>query len=97
MITTTYFIVMTTLKGAYISNKEKNPLFTVICFGILAIVSFIGFVGGFSRMGMDYLVKDKMLTSSSGTIFMTIFWTVCSLINLYKFLKNRNMKEDCLY
>ena len=40
MITTTYFIVMTTLKGAYISNKEKNPLFTVICFGILAIVSF---------------------------------------------------------
>ena len=97
MITTSYFIVMTTLKGAYISNKEKNPLFTVICFGILAIVSFIGFVGGFSRMGMDYLVKDKMLTSSSGTIFMTIFWTVCSLINLYKFLKNRNMKEDCLY
>lgn len=97
MITTTYFIVMTTLKGAYISNKEKNPLFTVICFGILAIVSFIGFVGGFSRMGMDYLVKDKMLASSSGTIFMTIFWTVCSLINLYKFLKNRNMKEDCLY
>ena len=94
MITTTYFIVMTTLKGAYISNKEKNPLFTLICFGVLAIVSYIAFVGGFSRTGMDYLIKDKMLTSSSGTIFMSIFWTVCLIINLYKFIKNRDMKDE---
>ena len=94
MITTSYFIVMTTLKGAYISNKEKNPLFTLICFGVLAIVFYIAFVGGFSRTGMDYLIKDKMLTSSSGTIFMSIFWTVCLIINLYKFIKNRDMKDE---
>lgn len=94
MITTSYFIIMTTLKDAYISNKEKNPMMTVIYFGIIAIVSFIVFLGGFSRVGMEYIAKDNMLTSSSGTLFMGLFWSVCSLTNLYKFLKNRNARDE---
>ena len=92
--TTLYFIIVTTLKGAYISNREKNPLSTALWFAVLAIVSFVGFVGGFSKLGTEYIIKDNMLTSSSATLIMTILWSIASLANLYKFFKNRNIREE---
>ncbi len=94
MFTTMYFIIVTTLKGAYISNKEKNSLFTVVVFAIIAVISFVGFVGGFNEIGIEYILKDNMLTSSSATLFMTVFWSISSLANLYKFLKNRNVIDE---
>ena len=94
LFTTIYFIIVTTLKGAYISNKEKNPLVTIISFAIIAIVSLLGFVGGFSRIGLEYILKDNMLTSSSATLIMAIFWSIASLVNLYKYLKSRNVIDE---
>ncbi len=94
MLTTLYFIILTTLKGAYISNKEKNPMVTVIVFAITAIVNIIFFIMGFNSEGMSFLIKDNMLTELSSTVFLAIFWSVSSLVNLYKFLKNRSVKDE---
>ena len=74
--------------------ERKNPLFTIISFAVIAIVSLIGFIGGFSRIGLEYILKDNMLTSSSFTLFMAIFWSAASLVNLYKYLKSRNVIDE---
>ncbi len=94
MIPTLYFIIVTTLKGAYISNKQKNQLFTGVSLGIIGFSSFMTFVIGFNRIGIEYIFKDNMLTHSSSTIFMTVFFSIGSIINLYKFFKNGNVIDD---
>ncbi len=94
MIPTLYFIIVTTLKGAYISNKQKNQLFTGVSLGIIGFSSFMAFVIGFNRIGIEYIFKDNMLTHSSSTIFMTVFFSIGSIINLYKFFKNGNVIDD---
>jgi len=94
MITISYFTIMTTLKGAHMSDKDKNSIFIVIFSGILVIISIYSLVHNFSRFGMGYIVKDNMLTDSSIGVCMSILWTSWSLINLYKFIKNRKLKDE---
>lgn len=94
MIPVLYCIVVLTIKGACISNNDKKPLFTIVCFLLLAILVFYTFISGYSREGIEFIIKDKMLTEDSATLMMAIFWTIVSITNLYKYKQNRKQEEE---
>ncbi len=94
MIPVLYCIIVMTLKGAYISNNDKNPFITIGCFIFLAIIGYYGFVSGYLREGMEFIIKDNMLNADSQTLIMAIFWTIVSVTNLYKYRQNRKQEEE---
>ncbi len=88
-----FFVTATTLKGAYISNKVKKPVYeSVYFFGLSVLFAFAAFSNSFFSQGIEgVFIKDGMLTDRAAPLAMCCVFAYFGALNLWAV--NRDKKQ----
>lgn len=96
MIPIIYFVTLAIFKNAYLSNRTKYPVFTVILFlGFGALMAKKPIIG-FSEMGIGYFIENMKLTEGSVELLLSVVFMHTGTMLLIKCLieKVKELKEQ---
>ncbi len=100
-VVTIFFVTATTLKGAYLSNKVKKPIYESIYFfglsALFAITTFsnvISFSNGFSQDVAGAFIKDGMLTDRIAPFAMCVVFMYFGVLNLWAVKREKRQTKQ---